>query len=80
MHALKKRVSAQITLSTPTVAQVLFGSNYSAFARNALAGFVREYSPVLSDHAFAGWRKLSSLNKLVQLAEQYASKTGGGSL
>lgn len=73
VHALKIRVSAQITLATPTVAQVLFESNYSVFARNAMAGYVREYLPILSDTALAGWRKLSSLNKLVRLAEQYAS-------
>jgi len=42
-------------------------------ARNAMRGFLDEYLPAVVDPGLRGWKKLSSLRRLIKVAEQHAS-------
>jgi hypothetical protein len=66
------RVSRQITLSMPIVAQALIGSADESLARNAMRGFMDEYLPAVVDPGLRGWKELSSLKRLIKVAEKHA--------
>jgi hypothetical protein len=62
-----------VTIGLPSPAKKLIDTEFEIVARNAMAGFVQEFTPLIESADLAGWSGLSAARQLVERAQELAA-------